>query len=285
MGTWVTSTFWLLWIILINKTVQMSVQISALPRSRIAVSYGNSLFNFLWFLILITEFSIEVFYRSCTILHSHQQCKRVPIFLFVCLFFSLLMAMKWYLTVVLVCIFLLITDVEYLFMWLLAICISYLNKWVLKFFIFKLSCLGFLLSCRRSLYILDINRSLISYMVSKYFLPSHRLPFHSVSFDVQKFLMKFKFFVACAICNISKLSLPNPRSWRFSSKSILLALKYRFLIHFKVTLKYLEKGMATHSSILARRIPWTGEPGGLQSVGLPRVRHNWATNALRYGVR
>ena len=30
----------------------------------------------------------------------------------------------------------------------------------------------------------------------------------------------------------------------------------------------LEKGMATHSSILARRIPWTEEPGGLQSVGL-----------------
>ena len=36
----------------------------------------------------------------------------------------------------------------------------------------------------------------------------------------------------------------------------------------------LEEGMATHSSILARRIPWTEEPGGLQSVGLPRVRHD-----------
>ena len=30
----------------------------------------------------------------------------------------------------------------------------------------------------------------------------------------------------------------------------------------------LEKGMATHSSILAWRVPWTGEPGGLQSTGL-----------------
>ena len=30
----------------------------------------------------------------------------------------------------------------------------------------------------------------------------------------------------------------------------------------------LEKGMATHSSIIARRIPWTEEPGGLQSMGL-----------------
>ena len=37
----------------------------------------------------------------------------------------------------------------------------------------------------------------------------------------------------------------------------------------------LEKGMATHSiSILAWRIPWTEEPGGLQSTGLHRVGHN-----------
>ena len=36
----------------------------------------------------------------------------------------------------------------------------------------------------------------------------------------------------------------------------------------------LEKGMATHSSILAWKIPWTEEPGGLQSTGLQRVRHN-----------
>ena len=36
----------------------------------------------------------------------------------------------------------------------------------------------------------------------------------------------------------------------------------------------LEKGMATHSSILAWKIPWTEEPGRLQSMGLQRVRHN-----------
>ena len=36
----------------------------------------------------------------------------------------------------------------------------------------------------------------------------------------------------------------------------------------------LEKGMATHSSILVWIIPWTEEPGGLQSMGLQRVRHN-----------
>ena len=39
----------------------------------------------------------------------------------------------------------------------------------------------------------------------------------------------------------------------------------------------LEKEMATHSSTLAWRSPWTGEPGGLQSMGSQRVRHDWAT--------
>ena len=36
----------------------------------------------------------------------------------------------------------------------------------------------------------------------------------------------------------------------------------------------LEKEMATHSSVLAWEIPWIEEPGGLQSMGLPRVRHD-----------
>ena len=36
----------------------------------------------------------------------------------------------------------------------------------------------------------------------------------------------------------------------------------------------LEEGMATHSSLLAWRIPWTQEPGGVQSMGSQHVRHN-----------
>ena len=39
----------------------------------------------------------------------------------------------------------------------------------------------------------------------------------------------------------------------------------------------LEKGRATHSSIVAWRIPWTEDPGRLQSMGMQRVRHNWVT--------
>ena len=44
----------------------------------------------------------------------------------------------------------------------------------------------------------------------------------------------------------------------------------------------LEKGMATHSSILAWRIPWTEEPGGLQSMGSHRVRHDWSDLAYMH---
>ena len=46
---------------------------------------------------------------------------------------------------------------------------------------------------------------------------------------------------------------------------------------------FLEKGMETHSSILAWRLPWTEESGRLQSVGLQRVRYNWATNTFILG--
>ena len=44
----------------------------------------------------------------------------------------------------------------------------------------------------------------------------------------------------------------------------------------------LGEGMATHSSILAWRIPWTEEPGGLQCMRSQRVRHDWATQHSTY---
>ena len=44
----------------------------------------------------------------------------------------------------------------------------------------------------------------------------------------------------------------------------------------------LEQGMATHSSILPWRIPWTEDPGGLQSIGLQRIRHDWSDLACTW---
>ena len=49
---------------------------------------------------------------------------------------------------------------------------------------------------------------------------------------------------------------------------------FTFTFHFHA----LEKEMATHSSVLAWRIPWTEKPGRLHSMGSLRVRHDWATS-------
>ena len=58
-----------------------------------------------------------------------------------------------------------------------------------------------------------------------------------------------------------------------ASKSGRISLTFPFHFHA------LEKEMATHSSILAWRIPGTGEPGGLPSMGSHRVRHDWSNLA------
>ena len=53
-----------------------------------------------------------------------------------------------------------------------------------------------------------------------------------------------------------------------------------FTFHFHA----LEREMATHSSVLAWRIPGTGEPGGLQSMGSLRVRYDWVTSLFTFHV-
>ena len=72
----------------------------------------------------------------------------------------------------------------------------------------------------------------------------------------------------CLLC-LAFLLLPN--------KSLLLLLSsYRWFTVVQCINS--EKAMAPHSSTLAWKIPWTEEPGKLQSMGSPRVRHNWTTS-------
>ena len=47
-------------------------------------------------------------------------------------------------------------------------------------------------------------------------------------------------------------------------------------VYMYIYIYTLEKAMTTHSSTFAWKIPWAGEPGGLQSMGLQRVGHDWA---------
>ena len=78
--------------------------------------------------------------------------------------------------------------------------------------------------------------------------------------------------------HILGLALPSPRKgWQRKERTMLIksASDNQPWPHsFEATQLFTEEGMATHSSILAWRIPWTEEPGGLQPVGSQRVRHD-----------